>query len=136
MTNLISEPVDKQLQIEYETNILSMLLGGKANKQEHILKHTCAEMFTTFAYQELYKTIENLYKNKQPINIGNLCEIAKKEHIKKLGIELNREFITSANCDYYLEKLLNHYLKKLLKECESFSEYKKVEEIRKKYEIM
>ncbi len=129
-------PIDEQLREEYERQLLTMIIGGNnTEKKEHIISHLCPEMFKKSLYRKIFKEILNLKKEKKEIEIGNLCENLKLEEQKEFAIELDKEYITNQNCDYYLEKIINNYLKTLLKECDSFEDYKKIEKIKEKYTI-
>lgn len=133
---LEEEPINEQLQSEYEIQILTMLIGGdNKEKKEHIYNHLTAEMFTKTNNRKIFKAIEKLHKENKEIEIGNVCECLTVEEQKKYCIALDKEYITNMNCDYYLEKLLNVYIKKLLKSCDSFEGYKKVEKIKQKYTV-
>lgn len=136
LANFEDMPINQQLRDEYERQILTMLIGGdNVEKKEHIISHLHPDMFTSSFYKKVYKSLLDLHTQNKKIEVGNICEILKTEDLKKLTIELDKEYITNQNCDYYLEKIINDYLKRLLKECDSFEEYKKLEKLKQKYAI-
>ena len=138
MTNLITydEPILQKLKDEYELQIITMLIGGNNfEKKDYMLKHLCSDMFEKPLFKTIFKTIEKLKKEEKEIEIGNLCEALKYEEQRKICIEINKQYITNMNCNYYLEKLHKIYIKKLLKECETFEGYKEIEKIKQKYSI-
>lgn len=128
--------IERQLQNEYENSLIVMLIGTKdENKRSHILEHLNSDMFIFKEYKEIYETIVSMKKNNIEIEIDNIIKRIKKESNKRLAADLNKEFITAGNCDYYLEKIHESYFKRLLKECDSFEGYKYLEKLKEKYKL-
>ena len=129
--------MDKELQFEYERQILSMIIGSDDNteKQKHILSHLIDDMFTNKIYREIFRTLKDLEKSKKEINIANLIENSNKEHIKQYSIDLNKEYITNGNCDFYINKLVDNYVSNLVSESSDLEDYKKIQLIKDKYTV-
>ena len=133
---LEEEPVNEQLKKEYEHQLLTMIIGGKnIEKKEYIIRHLNKDMFSELLHKRIFEGILKLKKEQKEIEVGNLCEILTIEEQKKFAISLEKEYITNMNCDYYLKKIQAIYIKRLLKECDSFEGYKKIEEIKRKYSV-
>lgn len=133
---LKNEPINEMLRDEYERTILTMLIGGNNDeKKKHILSHLDVKMFKNLNYRKIFNVIVDLARNNIEVEIGNICEHLTKEEYKKFSISLDKEYITNANCDYYLEKLQNAYIKTLLKSCETLEGYKEIEKIKEKYSL-
>lgn len=128
--------INQNLQDEYEFQIMAMLIGSNnKDRHGHILRHLCAEMFTNKYLREVYKTVEDIYKSGGDINVANVCEVISSENKKQLTIDLSREFITSLNCDFYLKKLLENYIHRLVLACDNLEELRRIEEIEARYSI-
>ena len=128
-------PIDTSLQEEYERETLRMLIAcNDAEKQNEMLLHVSSEMFRNRIYQGLCKAIEKLKQNKSNVvDVTALVEANKKESIKQLLIDLQEEYITSANFQFYAQKLQTAYIKQLLKDCDSLEGFKAIEAIKRKY---
>ena len=128
--------IERQLQNEYENSLIVMLIGtDDEDKRNHILEHLNSGMFTFKEYKEIYEAIVSMKKNNIVIEIDNVIKNIKKESNKKLAADLNKEFITAGNCNYYLEKIHESYFNRLLKECDSFEGYKELEKLKEKYKL-
>ena len=128
--------INTEFQSEFERQIITMLIGGDNNfRKEHILEHLCQGMFTNSLYRNLYDSISNLYISGKEINLVNVCENLKLDDQKRFAIDLDKEFITNANCNFYLSKLLDNYIERLVIDCKSLEGYKKIEQIKNKFEL-
>lgn len=128
--------INLELQHEYEREIICMLIGGNNHKKKsHIMQHTCKEMFTHKLFRDFYDVILKIYNSGNEINVANVCEAISVENQQKLSIELDKEYITNANCDFYIGKLLDAYIKRLVIECKNLEDYKKIEQIKNKYSL-
>lgn len=128
--------IERQLQNEYESMLVAMLIGTKdEDKRNHILEHLNSDMFIFKEYKEIYETIISLKKDNIEIEIDNIIKRLKKETYKRLAADLNKEYITAGNCNYYLEKIHESYFKRLLKICDSFEGYKEIEKLKEKYKL-
>lgn len=133
---MITTQINPNLQNEYECQIITMLIGGNDKKRkEHILKHLCREMFTNKILRDIFSVISDIYKSGNEINIANVCEVITNDVKQQLSIELEKEFITSINCDFYLTKLLDSYIKRLIQNAKEYDELKKIEQIKNKYSL-
>lgn len=136
-TNLIKyTKTDMDLQNEHEKQLITMLIGDAEFKQkQHILTHTCSEMFLNKTYKSIYSTILSLYEQNIELYSNNIIEKLNKEDTKKLIVELDQEFITARNCDFYLEKVTQAYINRLLANCTTFEGFKEIERIQSKYSL-
>ena len=66
---------------------------------------------------------------------NNIIERLSKEEQKRLIVELDREYITARNCNFYLEKLKTAYINRLLVDCTTLDGYKKIEKLQAKYSL-
>lgn len=127
-------PLQFQVHNEAEREILAMLIGtDKPDRQTEILEHICSDMFTNKAYRELFKIIDSLAKQKKKIDVQSIIEVAGKESIRQLSVDLNKEYITSGNYRYYCEKLHRDYFKHLYKQAESPENFLTVQLLEQKY---
>lgn len=130
------EPILEQLRDDYERHIAEMLVGGQNyDKKKHMLNHLNEKMFRNAICRQVYKACKSLNEENKIIEVSNVCEHLKKEEIRAFCLKLNEQYITNSNCDFYLEKLLNLWLKDLLKECVSFEQYREVEKLKEKYSL-
>lgn len=128
--------INRDLQNEYECQIITMLIGGSDDaRKEHILKHLCADMFTNRNLRDIFKAADDIYQSGNEINIANVCEVIAAEAKQQLSIELDKNFITNVNCDFYLTKLLDAYIKRLIQSASEFDELKKIEAVKNRYSL-
>lgn len=128
--------INQNLQDEYEFQIMTMLLGGNnKDMQEHILRHLCAEMFTNKYLRDVFKVVKDIYSSGNDINVANVCEVISSEDKKQLTIDLTREYITSLNCDFYLKKLLDNYIQRLVQTCDNLEGLKNIEKVKNRYSL-
>lgn len=127
---------DMELQKEYEKQIIMMLVGNSEFKQKrHILSYTCAEMFIDKTFRTIYKTIADMFALNIELYPNNIIERLTKEEQKRLIVELDREYITARNCNFYLEKLKTAFIDRLLVSCTTLDGYKEIEKLQAKYSI-
>lgn len=127
---------DLELQKDYERQIIMMLVGNSEFKQKsHILNHTCAEMFIDKTFRTIYTTIAEMFEQNIELYSNNIIERLSKEEQKRLIVELDREYITARNCNFYLEKLKTAYINRLLVNCTTLAGYKEIEKLQAKYSL-
>jgi replicative DNA helicase len=130
----MTSPIGYQIHSEAEREILRMLIGtNNAERKAEIIEHTCADMFRQKEYRELYNTALSLYKQKKVIDVQSIIEESGKEQLKKLAVDVNKEYITSGNYRYYCEKLHRDFFKQLYKEAESNEDFLTIQCLQQKY---
>lgn len=128
--------INNRLRDEYERMLISMLLGnGNKYRKEYIITHLNRDMFSIKLYRDCFKVIETIRESGGEIEITAFCENSDIETQKMLGVELNKEFITDANCDFYIQKVQDFYIEKLAIECKSLESFHKIEALKNKYAI-
>jgi replicative DNA helicase len=134
-------PVDARLQEDFEKNVLLRIVGGENyKKKDFILNHLSLEMFTKTSHREIFKAIQAVQKcikNGENIKIDVVEIIAKSknERIKKYLLELNEEYITNYDADYYVNKLVQNWALKLRREAVTDEEFEKIKNLEQKYYI-
>lgn len=132
----IPTSTDLELQKEHEKQIIIMLVGNSEFKQKnHILSHTCADMFIDKTFRTIYTTIAEMLKQNIELYSNNIIERLSREEQKRLIVELDREYITARNCNFYIEKLQTAYFDRLLVSCTTLNGYKEIEKLQAKYSI-
>lgn len=138
---LDNTPVDARLQEDFEKNVLLRIVGGENyKKKDFILNHLCLEMFTKTSHKEIFKAIQAVQKcikNGENIKLDVVEIIAKSknERIKKYLLELNEEYITNYDADYYVNKLVQNWALKLRREAVTDEEFEKIKNLEQKYYI-
>lgn len=140
-TTLTANPVLEQIQYDREHELLCMLVCGRDNKQNHILAHTCREMFTFELHREIYDMCIEQFKlhGIKRLNADDLINDYQGKKYKNAVFEalmtLDDEFITDRNCDYYIQRLQESWLQRMAVNCKSLDEYKQLEKLKAKYEL-
>lgn len=131
-----------QRQMEIERTLLGMAIRGKENKKGYIMEHLCREMFINPTNIEIFDMIQDQYKRHGVGRLNADCLIndyqAKKfkNAVFEALLELDYEFITDLNCDYYIERLQENWLDRSARACANLDDYKALEEKKKQYEIV
>ncbi len=137
----LDNPIDEQLQEDFEKNVLLRIVGGENyKKKEYIISHLSLEMFTKTSHKEIFKTILELQKRIKrgedfKIDVVDIIGCSKNEKIKKYILELNEDYITNFDCDYYINKLIKNWALKLRKEAVTDEEFEKIKSLEQKYFI-
>ena len=131
-----------QRQIENEKTLLGMVVCGKEPKKGHIMEHLNRDMFISPVNVEMFDMIQDQYQRHgiSRINPDNLINDYKAKKFKNGVFEallaLNYEYITDANCDYYIKILQENWLNRKAIVCSSIDDYKELEIQKKKYELV
>lgn len=129
-------------QCDSERTLLGMIIKGNEPKRGHIMEHICRDMFIGRTNLEIFDMIQDQYKKHgaNRLNADYLINDYKGKEFKNGVLEalldLEYEFITDANCDYYIKLLQENWQNRLATSCESIEEFKKLEEQKKKYELI
>lgn len=140
-------PIDRsnifeEHQKENERILLSMIVAGHEQKKGHIMEHICSEMFVHKPNIELFEMIEDQYKKHgagklDPDNLINDYQGKKyRNSVLEALLALQYEYITDANCDYYIEILQKNWIDRMARTCTSLDDYKALEEKQKQYELI
>ncbi len=129
-------------QKENERTLLSMIIAGHEQKKGHIMEHICSEMFVDRTNIEIFEMIQDQYKKHgtgklDPDNLINDYQGKKyKNAVFEALLTLNYEYITDANCDFYIDLLQKIWSDRMAKSCETMEDFKSLEEQKKKYELV
>lgn len=140
-TTLTANPILEQIQYDREHELLCMLVCGRDNKQNHILAHTCREMFVSELHREMFDMCIEQFKKHctKRLNADDLINDYQAKKYKNAVFEtlmaLAYEFITDRNCDYYIQRLQESWLQRMAISCKSLDEYKQIEKLKSKYEL-
>lgn len=141
LTTLTASSMLEQIQQDREYNLLSMLVCGTDNKQNHILAHTCKEMFTSKLHQEMYEMCIEQFKlhGTKRLNADDLINDYQAKKYKNAVFEaliaLDYYYITDKNCDYYIQRLQETWVNRMAQGCKNLDEYKNIEKLKAKYEL-
>lgn len=130
-----------QRQIEIERTLLGMAICGKEPKKGHIMEHLSRDMFIYPTNTEIFDLIQDQYTKHgvsrlNPDNLINDYQAKKfKNGVFEALLSLNYEYITDANCDYYIKILHENWLNRKAKACTSIDDYKNLEIQQKKYAL-
>ena len=138
--------VIKNRKSEIEQELIVMLIGGDdsfavQSRKKHILKHIVPEMFDDVLYQNIIKAANKLAKDEFPITLDYFLAKARKaktliliEMAARLQ-ELNNEFITNTNCDYYLKLLQEIYFDEQFSQKATYEVFSALEKLKEKIEL-
>lgn len=136
----------KNRKSEIEQELIVMLIGGDdsfdvQSRKKHILNHIVPEMFDDVLYQNIIKAANKLAKDEFPITLDYFLAKARKaktviliEMAARLQ-ELNDEFITNTNCDYYIKLLQEIFFDEQFSKNSTYEEFKTLEKLKEKTEL-
>lgn len=140
-TTLSANHILEQIQYDREHTLLSMLVCGTENKQNHILDHICKEMFVSQLHREMYEMCLEQFKlhGTKRLNADDLINDYQAKKYRNAVFEalmvLAYDFITDKNCDYYIQRLQGSWLQRMAVNCKSLDELKQIEKLKAKYEL-
>ncbi len=131
---------------EIEQELITMLIGGDdsfevQSRKKYILRHITPEMFDDNLYSNIVKAAMRLAEKKYPVTLDYF--FAKAKQTKTLMLidkaatlqELNDEYITSANCDYFIKLLQELYFDEKFSKNASYEEFKALEDLKRRVEL-
>lgn len=133
--------VDERLQEDFEKQVLVRIIGGKNyKKKEFIIAHTCEQMFTKQAHKQIYKNILEVHKRIKRgedllLDAVDIVENSKNERMKQYVLDLDGEYLTNYDCDFYINKLVKNWTLKLRREAVTDEEFEKIKVLEQKYLI-
>lgn len=121
-------PIMPSLDIlnEYQRTLITMLLGSKTDQQS-ILNSLKSEMFTNATYKHFFDVMKDLQSKNKEINVYSVCEYMPEEETIKLLKELDKEFITSVNHGFYVKKLVDCYIQRLIQNAVTEEDFLKIQ---------
>lgn len=136
----------KNRKQEIEQELIVMLIGGDESfavqsRKKHILKHIVPEMFEDKLYKNIIKAANKLAENNMPITFDYF--LAKAQKTKTLILmemaatlqQLNDEYITNTNCDYYIKLLQEIFFDEQFSKKSTYEEFSALEKLKEKIEI-
>lgn len=130
-----------QLQIENERTLLGMAICGREPRKGHIMEHLRRDMFIEKTNIELFDVIADQYKKHgvRCLNPDNLISDYQAKSYKSGVFEallaLAYEYITDANCDYYIEKIQKNWLDRMADTSKTLEDLKELEKLKTQYEL-
>jgi len=103
--------------LDFETAVLSSIMGDE-NALTRVAKFLKPEVFYHEPHQVIYKAIQKLYKNDEPINLLTVWQqlLANNEMEKANGKEyllvINNNYCSSAQIEYNVRILYEYYLRR------------------------
>ena len=134
--------VFQQRDIEMERTLLGMAVCGKEPKKGHIMEHISRDMFIDRTNLELFDIIAEQYQKHGVKRLDPNFLIADyqakkyKDGVFEALLALDNEYITDANCDYYIKYIQEKWLDRQAKACTSLNDYKELESKKKRYELI
>ncbi len=131
-----------QRQKNNERTLLGMAVCGKEPQKGHIMEHISRDMFIDKTNLELFDVIADQYQKygANRLNPDNLINDYQAKIYKNGVLEallaLDNEYITDANCDYYIKTIQESWLKRMVQNCKSLEELKELEKLKKQYELI
>ena len=130
-----------QLQIENERTLLAMAICGREPRKGHIMRHLCRDMFIEKTNIELFDVIADQYKKHGVgrLNPDNLISDYQAKSYKSGVFEallaLAYEYITDANCDYYIEIIQKNWLDRMADTSKTLEDLKELKKLKTQYEL-
>lgn len=136
----------KNRKSEIEQELIIMLVGGDdsfevQSRKKHILKHIVPEMFEEKLYKNIIKAANKLVQEGLPVTFDYFLTNARKTktllllEMASTLEELNNEYITNRNCDYYIQLLQQMFFEEKFSVNSSYEEFKALETLKKKIEL-
>ena len=115
---------------QYEREILSMILGDKLGNKDSIINSLLPEMFTQSFHRTVFEVCQHLKNTHQEVNKFAIMEIIGNEEQAKVIEQIYDEFVGNVNYAYFVKKLQNAYIDRLIKEASSTADLEKIQEVR------
>lgn len=122
--------VTTDLLKKYERDILSMILGDKLGNKDFIINSLMPEMFTQSFHRTIFEACVYLQNKKQEVNKFSLMEFIGNKEQAAVVEQIYEEFITNVNYQYFVDKLQQAYIDRLIKEASSQKDMDRIQEIR------
>lgn len=144
MQTHLGSPIDEvvyERQIELERTLLGMVIKGSEPKKGHIMEHISRDMFIGHTNLEIFDMIQDQYKKHGMgrLNPDSLINDYRAKEFKtgvfEALLDLEYEFITDLNCDFYIKQLQENWENRLAQSCSSLDDLKELEAAKKKYEL-
>lgn len=126
--------VELEMEVKYEREIITMLLGGKDN-QNFIIDSLDEKMFVNSQFRLIFKNAKQLVAEKKEINVFNVMESLPNEEQVKLCEDLLKAYVTEVNCKYFIKKIVDFYIKRLVADARTYEDLKHIEKEKAKYEL-
>ncbi len=145
MTTHLTEQIDKiqlERQLELERTLLGMVIKGKEHKRGHIMEHLSRDMFIGHTNLEIFDMIQDQYKRHgiKRLDADALINDYKGKQFKngvfEALLDLNYEFITDINCDFYIKRIQENWENRIAESCKSLDDFKELENKKKQFEIV
>lgn len=115
---------------QYEREILSMILGDKLGNKDSIINSLLPEMFTQSFHRTVFEVCQHLKNTHQEVNKFAIMEIIGNEEQAKVIEQIYEEFISNVNYEYFVKKLQNAYIDRLIKGASTTADLEKIQEVR------
>ena len=126
---------------DYEYKIITYILADKYNNQKTIIEELEPEMFTSFLYKKIFENARQLKEEKKEINMcsavyefDNISFEEKKRFLNEIDKEDgNLLFVCNVNWEYYVKKIKEDYLHRLIKNADSEEDLIQINKLKTQY---
>lgn len=129
-----SELKDKNRQVyleTYEREIIAMILGDRNNNRNKIIDSLEVDMFTHKLYKNFFEQMKKLRDAGEEVNLFAVCRDISSKDKRELVKELQNEYLTNINYQFYVEEIQKCYLERKIAEAKSPEDVENIETIRK-----
>lgn len=123
-------------QQEYERNIISMILADKSENKDLILNALKSDMFVNRTFKKFFEIAKKLQNENKEINVFSACAEVNEEYTADLLKEIESEFITSVNYLFFVKKLIESYIRRLIQSAVTEEDFDFIQKERETWEIV
>ena len=110
-----------------------MILGDKLGNKNEIINALNPDMFTHGFHKTIFEACVYLKNKGQEVNKFSLMELIGDTDDAKIIEQIYEEFTGNVNYEYFVNKIQNAYIDRLIKEASSTEDIKKIQEIRETF---
>ena len=122
--------VTTDLLKQYERDILSMILGDKVGNKDSIINSLLPEMFTQSFHRTVFEACQYLKNKNQDVNLYALQELIGNKEQAAIIEQIYDEFVGNVNYGYFVKKLQNAYIDRLIQNASSTADLDRIQEMR------
>lgn len=122
--------LDVNIQEQDERTILSMIIGDNTNKAYHIIESLDKDMFVSRKNQFVFTACKEIMDLKYTPNRQYLNSVIEDEPMRDYINQLDYEFITNVNCDFFINRIRNSYIERGIVNATSADEARKILKLR------
>ena len=126
----LNSTLNVNLQEQDERMILSMILGDTNNKAYYIIDSLTEDMFLNRRYRFLFAVCKEIASLKYTPNKMYVTSVIEDDDTRRDVVELAYEYITNANCDFYINRIRNSYIERQIISAKSAEEARNILKMR------